>query len=422
MSKNTLLVMLTLFALTNYAQLSSIVNRAKNKAIDKTKNSVENKADDAIYNAKTASSKSKEEKKESPSATNGTGNTTGETYSKEEASHSTAKNTEVNSALNTNPQTSNANVKFYFSTDPTFASKDKEKTTFSSKEFIYAKIELPEDVKTYFKIGPLKDKQKNSLEYKIKVFKDDELQKESVGWTTIFVSSAELTQKHLIVDILPQPEKASTVLSAVKEFNYGLASVPLPTMIDKWTFPTTGKYKITLQIYREVYGAYDEPLPKDQWPSCENSFDFEFNTDDVSTLQKNGELASEKVKEGFRKKEREDADLPASWNMTSSSIGSGYTEQQLKTMISTRYKESKLIKMIVQPVKGNWVVEKNDIGIPTGKYFDQIVSIFIKDSKGSCYYIEGYVYQTYEGGGKYGNAWMYPEKEVQISCNKMETK
>lgn len=422
MNKNTILLMLTLLALTNNAQLSSFVNKAKNKAADKTKNTVESKVENAVDNTVAESGKSKKEEKTETEKTNGNSNSkTAEATTKVENLPATSIKAEEEKASD-KTISQNSNFKIYFSTDPTFLAKDKEKTVFSSKEFIYAKIELPEDVKTYFKMGALKDKQKHSLEYKIKVFKDDELQKESVGWTTIFVSNAELTQKFLIVDVLPQPEKATTVLSPVKEFNYGLASVPLPTLIDKYTFPSTGKYKISLQIYKEVYGPYDEPLPKEQWPSCESSFDFDFSTDDVLTLQKNGETANAKVKEGFRKKEREDADLPSSWSMQNSSIGSGYTEQQLKAMVSTRYKESKLIRMVVQPVKGGWVVEKNDIGIPTGKYFDQIISIFIKDSKGSCYYIEGYVYQTYEGGGKYGNSWMYPEKEVQVSCNKMETK
>lgn len=309
--------------------------------------------------------------------------------------------------------------KMFFDSKPFNTGGGGNITSFNSKEFIYARIELQENIKSFFKMTEPQTGESYCLQYFMTVY-DGDKETGSNSWSTMYVGKNEMTLNYLNFDVLPLPEKATTVMSPLKEFSYGLAAAPLASLIDPSIFPKTGKYKITISIYNQTYNGYGSEKPREEWPICKGEFEFAFNEDDISTLQANGKKANELVKESFRKREREEADLPESWNMQSSSIGSGYTEQQIKGMISARYQGSKLNKLVIEPEKGGWVVEKNELGLPKGKYFDQIISIFITDSEKKCFYIEGYVYKTYEGGGTYGSAWMYPEKKIQISCDKMK--
>ncbi len=421
MKKVLIIALLLVGVINSQAQLGNIKNRLKTKVEDKVVEKAENKIDKTADDITTQNNKQEisESKKETTTESNfatsvNTGNSGNEVTNdkKEETLAPVEKSNEVVKV----EQTSKG--KMIFDTKPFSTDDSGNRTSFTSKEFIYAKLELPESLKTFFKISP-KNGEKTCLEYLMVVYNGDK-EMGTNSWSIMYVGKNEMEANYLNFDVLPQPEKATTVMSPLKEFDAGLASAPLAGLVDPSIFPKSGKYRIVISIYNKTYNGYGAEKPREEWPISTGEFEFNFNEDDIATLQKNDKQAHSLVKENFRKKVREEADLPESWNMKSSPSGSGYTEQQIKGMIAARYKGSKLNKLVIEPQKGGWVVEKNELDIPKDKYFNQVISIFITDSNNKCFYIEGYVYHTYEGGGKYGPVWIYPENEIQISCDKMK--
>ncbi|MBL7919895.1 MAG: hypothetical protein JNJ40_06245 [Bacteroidia bacterium] len=427
MKKVLIMALMAIVTTNSYAQLGNIKNRLKTKVEDKVVEKAENKIDKTADDITSENNKTKktETKKQTSSDANSevTTNTSNSDVKRNDSNSEQTSNKPSNNMAQAESTTKQSSAKFIFADKPITneSINDQKDITFTSKNFIYGRIELPETVANFFKIPQQNGKYTNFINYEVRIFKDDdEMGSANPIWNWCYITNSDFSKTHFNFDILPEPSKASTVISPLEDFSAGKSSAPLYNSIDPMHFPKSDKYKVKLTFYRKTVNGYGELKPKEEWPICEGEFVFDFNEDDIATLQTNGKNASDLVKDNFQNKAREEADLPKSWNMQSSAIGSGYTEQQIKGMIAARYQGSKLNKLVIEPQKGGWVVEKNDLGIPKDKYFDQIISIFITDSNKKCFYIEGYVYQTYEGGGKYGNVWIYPEKEIQISCDKMK--
>lgn len=98
---------------------------------------------------------------------------------------------------------------------------------------------------------------------------------------------------------LPDPAKATTVLSGTPVFDAGLAAAPLYSLIQKRYFKESDTYSIHLRIYYRSLDAYGNEQPFEKWPTCSGSFSFVFNETDVPLLLKNaddaGESASKKA-------------------------------------------------------------------------------------------------------------------------------
>ena len=310
----------------------------------------------------------------------------------------------------------------FFSKEPSNEAS-QVKNNFSSKEFIYAHIDLEQTLATYFNIPEINGKYTNHLNYDLTVFKNgEEISKSNFIWNWCYLSQEDYTKTYFEFDVLPEPTKAKTIISPLEDFSAGKASTPLYFMITPQGFPKTDKYTVEVSIYRQTKDGYGNLKPKEAWPICKGEFEFDFKEDDIAFLKSNSEIATTHVQKIFESKKASEISLPEEWSKVSAPIASGYTELEIKTMISNRYHSSKLNKLVVMPAKGGWVIEKNNLGIPLSKYFNQPLAIFITDSKNNCYYIEGFVNKTYEGGGTYGSVWLYPEKEIRISCDKLKSK
>lgn len=297
------------------------------------------------------------------------------------------------------------------------------KSNFTSKDFIYGRLELTQTIASFFGLSESNGKNAKHINYEVRVLQNgEEIGKSNFIWNWCYVSQDDHGKNYFEFDVLPEPSKAKTVISPLEDFSAGKASAPMNFMISPQNFPKTDKYTIEVILYRQTVNGYGNPKPKEEWPTCKGEFEFNFNEDDIPTLKKNSDLATENVKNLFENKKTSERNLPEEWNKTSASISSGYTELEIRAMITYRYKSCKINKLVIMPARGGWVVEKNDVGIPLSKYFDQPLAIFITDSNNKCFYIEGYVNKTYEGGGKYGSAWLYPEKETEISCEKIKSK
>lgn len=392
-----------LFGFAGEAQFNGLLNKAKEKALQKS----ETKTEDKQTNKSSQETTRKETEKNKPQG--------GSSESASEVSNSNSSNQKSMTATQANYQ--------IFLSNQAGQQASEFKTAFTSKEFIYAKLELKESLKSYFKIQLKNEGVIPCLNYVVRVFKDgEELGYPNPIWNNCYVKKSDLDKNVFYFDVLPDPKKATTVISPLDDFSAGKASAPLYMSISPSQFPSTGKYTVRIELYKKTYSAYGEMKPESEWPRVTQDFEFNFNEEDVELLQKNGQEANSNVKEGYSKKETEERELPDAWNKQSVASTSGYSEQQIKSMFVTRYPAVKLIKMVVLPEYngGGWQIIKNDLGVPTEKFYRQPIAVFYSNSDASCFYMEGYVYQTYEGGGKYGNAWFYDEKKVSVACDKMK--
>ena len=173
------------------------------------------------------------------------------------------------------------------------------KESFASADFIYAGLDLGgKTVNDYFKL-PAKssDYPYAYLFYVAEVYKGTELIGDN-NWNMALVKEADRKSSVLNVDVLPDPAKATTVLSGAPMFDAGMAAGPLYSLIEKQYFKESGTYTIKIRIYNRTLDAYGNEQPYEKWPPCAGSFTFNFNEDDVAKLLKNAVDAAEKVKKG----------------------------------------------------------------------------------------------------------------------------
>lgn len=171
------------------------------------------------------------------------------------------------------------------------------KESFASGDFIYGSMDLGgKTVNDYFKLPAKSANYPYAyLFYIAEVYKGTELIGDN-SWNMALVKEADRKNTVLNIDVLPDPAKATTVLSGTPIFDAGLASAPLYSLIANQYFKESGTYTIKIKVYNRTMDAYGNEQPYEKWPTCAGSFSFVFSEDDVAKLLKNGEDAAEKAK------------------------------------------------------------------------------------------------------------------------------
>lgn len=182
------------------------------------------------------------------------------------------------------------------------APKATSKESFTSGEYIYGSVDLGgKTVNDYFKLPAItQDYPYAYLYYIAEVYKGDKM----IGtntWTMALVKETDKKNTFLNFDVLPEPGKAVTLLSGTPMYDAGLSAAPLYRLIEQQKFRENGTYTIKISIYNRTLDVYGKEQPYQKWPTCEGSFSFVFNEDDVPTLLKNSQAADATVKKkGFK--------------------------------------------------------------------------------------------------------------------------
>ena len=168
-----------------------------------------------------------------------------------------------------NAQTNESNsaaIKFSKEQKPTAANS---KEIFTSADFIYGSIDLGgKTVKDYFKLPSISSTNPYGYLYYIaEVYMGDELIGDNT-WNFALVKEADKKKTVLNFDVLPDPPKATTVLSGTPVFDAGLASAPLYSLLAKQYFKQSGNYTIRIRIYYRTMDAYGNEEPFEKWPTC----------------------------------------------------------------------------------------------------------------------------------------------------------
>jgi hypothetical protein len=192
--------------------------------------------------------------------------------------------------------------KMYFSDKPFTVNNTGNKKAFKSSEFIYGRIELDgQTVKEAFKVwDPTEGYPYSYLLYRVFVFHNGE----EMGQNTLNVCLLEQKDKNktfLNFDVLPEPSRATTVLSGIERFDAGLFAAPFYGLINSNNFKEEGDYRIVVKFYYESYDAWGNRELVEKWPRLEDEFSFTFAIKDVAAIKRNETAANTVIENNFKK-------------------------------------------------------------------------------------------------------------------------
>lgn len=307
------------------------------------------------------------------------------------------------------------------------------KTSFSSSEFIYGRLDL--GGRTVYDVFGLKNQTDVPIyyiHYDLKIYKPDE--KPYAGnWGGAFhqtlVTKEEAKRTYWNFDVLPDPTKITTLKSMLaNEKDFERKSVA--GMYSKWSdvhgarseFPKNGTYTIDVTIWGEAYDDWGKPTGESEMkPTASGMFTFQFSAADGPTLDANGQKA-DKTLESAKIASEMHRKMPDWWFKGATypaepKLSAARLVPMIKEFIS-EWNLTYLKHMIVKTDGPLWTIKKNDFGIPTFKDLVPYIYIIYKDPKeNSCQVGALYMRQPYAGAGTYGEAFLGGIRDVEyIDC------
>ena len=288
--------------------------------------------------------------------------------------------------------------RIYFSNTPfTGTSANTNKTSFTSAEYIYARLEIPTGtLKEVFKI---KDDGKGYpfLKCKLTISQNGEVIHYGSSRDNILVKEEFLNSNILNFDILPEPSKAGTLYSMLEDFSAGYGFNPISSLIVSGRWPD-GDYRVKVTIYTETYNAYGSLQDEEKWPKVDGEFDLKFKEDDAGKIIANSKLITEtSVENAFRYDK-----LPAVFSKPGKLTDPNATSAKILAILKRDLPERQILKWVAESYSGPyWHIAHDDYGLPKYKYFNPHIWMAYKIN-GKCYVGNITLRQVYSGGGTYG--------------------
>lgn len=289
--------------------------------------------------------------------------------------------------------------KMYFSDQPFANGHDAGKTSFTSGDFIYGRIESDK--------GPLKEAFNMStiktdyyyLQATYRVTRSDGREKDlQRGHYIRMVSGAE-NATTLNFDILPSAAKASTIISIVDDFSTGqLAGFFTPFLDNSDYYWKNGDYKVAVSLYLKSYNAYGSLEDTEKWPDITGEFTFHFDEKDVTAKMKNSEDANASVKENSLRMDK----LPDFFSNPAKISDPELTTAKIMAILKRDLPSVNITKVVIPPFSGPLKdIAKNELGIVLYRYVRPYVRVIYREN-GKCYLGSVSLKEDYTGGGKFG--------------------
>lgn len=387
--KTIILLAFCFFSVITNAQLGGLLNKAKDKVLEK-----------------------KDKKKEQAEVKSETNVLPGISGNENSGIAATAK--------------SNQGGTIIFGNEPFTTLSTGTKAKFTSSENIYGQLQLKSGtLKDFFKI---KDKDPNKripyyfLNYIVFLSKNGKSIADNKGiWNSMYVADADVNNNYLNFDVLPSSAKVTTVINALDDFSAGSAGAPLVGWISPQYFKEEGNYDVTIQFTYPSYDEWGKIMPTEQWTMIEESITFNFSKKDIA------KLTSDRVKvdEAAKAVIANSRPIPSAWKATSNKINCGISEASLKSLfiggLSSWGSDVTILKLYADKGAGNYV-QKDDYGFPVRKSYNQHYVAFCKKAgTGQCFYQNFYVFNEYAGGGTYHKSLSIGLYDaVYISCDKLK--
>ena len=304
------------------------------------------------------------------------------------------------------------------------------KTTFTSSEFIYGRLDLGgKTVYDAFGFKNLGDMKFYYIDYNLQVVKPGEEVWDGAwsGNNYTMVTKEEAQKTFWIFDVLPPPTKAATRTSPIAtDLQYyhggaGIYSEFYNADSARSTFPQSGTYTIDITLFGNSYDDWGKPTgERGKFPTASASFAFQFSGSDGQTLIANGKKAGETIKAAKNQREMLRA-MPEWWAKGATPPEAKLAPARLVPMIKSYIGQwnQTYLKHMIYPLNGPlWTIVVNDLGIPRYRRVSSAIYILYKDPKdNSCQLGFLEMLEDYGGGGTYGATYLTGIRDVQyIDC------
>lgn len=289
--------------------------------------------------------------------------------------------------------------KVYFSTkpftNPADAKANSEEGPFDATKPLYAIVVLEKTLKEQLELRPF-----NKGEGILAVDVSQNPMKTGSEYTTVDLKilNKNMDQKYLLVDILPETQKAQTFYeegSSLADFITRLDKEP--TKILYAMKSNAGHKAIVLQIELDLTHA------------------------DMDKIKKNALATSQFMNNNWSSTR----DLPVYFYEKSKEVP-GLTNKQLGDLFKKRNSDfvGEVLKVVVKAKDPSWEVETNEFDLPLYQYLRANTMIFYKGVDGECYFKEFVDYnKKYLGGGSYADARAAEHSEgLKVDCDKRNKK
>lgn len=307
------------------------------------------------------------------------------------------------------------------------------KTSFASSEYIHGRLDLGgKTMSEAFGWKNLGDKSFYYVSYHLKILPLGSNKGWEHDWHNgrgyTLVTKAEAQKTYWNFDVLPDPEKASTLTSAIAdelEFYKGVSGM-WPQIRDmdnaRRIFPQNGTYSVDITIFGDSYDDWGKPAGDfEKFPTVSATLAFQFSGADGQRLAAGYEKARDSIAAAKNRREMLNA-MPDWWFKGATPPEPKLAPARLVPLIKGfigQWNLTYLKHMIVKPDGPLWVIEKNSLGIPEYRMVKPYIYIAYKDPKdNSCQLGALYMRESYSGAGTYGEPYLGGIREVQyIDCS-----
>ncbi len=294
------------------------------------------------------------------------------------------------------------------------------KNSFTSAEYIYARLEISSGtLKEAFKIKE-DDKTKAFLKCKLTVMQNGEVIRYGSSRDHILLNEESKNGNILNFDILPDPVKANTLYSMLDDFSAGIGFNPISGLIKNGQWPD-GNYKVKVNIYYESVNAYGALQDEEKWPFVEGEFDLRFKEDDAPKIMENSKLITENsIENAFHID-----NMPPVFSKPGPLTDPNASSIKIAAILKRDLPQRQILKWVAEKYDGpTWHIATDEYNLPKYKYFNPHIWMAYKIN-GKCYVGYATLRQPYTGGGTYGqlqvaftSAGSLPDHG--IDCNKVK--
>lgn len=333
-----------------------------------------------------------------------------------------------------------SDAKFYFSDKPFTHSSAGAKADFTSGEFIYGRLELGgKTVSEAFKLDAQPAKGFHYLNYGIVITPKGQSESEArsdqtVEYTIynrsrpILIREEEMKNTWLNFDVLPEPDKISTLQAAAPgpehigefKFDAGLGFYTNDRMAE--FFPSNGDYTVQLLLWNHSFDDWGRVQEYEKNIVSMGTFTYRFSTKDAPALIANAQKRLEGVQLAQAMKTRYTR-LPDWWNGKPFTPADGLLKPATLTPMIKNYCSRYGLTYIshkVYPYSGSagWTIyTDSQTGLPVSRRLNAEAWTLYKDENGRCRFAVALIDEAYAGGGTYGSPYISGLSGEYIDCS-----
>lgn len=301
-------------------------------------------------------------------------------------------------------------AKIYFSTTPFTDSSAGAKSTFTSQEFIYGRLEMNRSISDAFGLDKMPKRDYYYLKYFV-LIGDEEANIGPHTGNHLYLSKEDVQKNFLNFDVQPDANNVNTVLAVVDElWNYKFPASIVSEHDVRSKFPSNGAYPIRVVLFQANFDDYGEKkFDDDPLPYAAGQFTFQYTARDWAAMNANYKKAVDNAETARNKRDTVKA-LPAWWGKTKAPADAKLSAARITAMLNdyaSRWGRAYLGKFAWDsyslPI---WNIQKNDLGLPTYRYGPHVWAIYKDNKDGMCYYGSHQVREDYSGAGTYGQTYL----------------